>query len=145
MDQFRAQFRLFIAISLGLLTLGLLAGHPSQAAAQGPVLSPRRYLLQVRHPPSPVVALAVHRPAPVAPVRVVVDSHAAEAISPYDRGGIVIAGAGASGVFLFGDSQNVAAAYRLHLGLAVGAAGAWSLLAGFFWFSSLDDVLIQAS
>lgn len=41
----------------------------------------------------------------------------------YDTHGLVIAGAGMGGLFFFGDGvTGVAAAYRLHLGLAVGAA-----------------------
>lgn len=42
---------------------------------------------------------------------------------PYDTHGLVIAGAGMGGLFFFGDGiTGVAAAYRLHVGLAVGAA-----------------------
>jgi hypothetical protein len=41
----------------------------------------------------------------------------------YDTSGLVIAGAGMGGLFFFGDGiTGVAAAYRLHVGLAVGAA-----------------------
>ena len=41
----------------------------------------------------------------------------------YDTHGLVIAGAGMGGLFFFGDGvTGVAAAYRLHVGLAVGAA-----------------------
>jgi len=42
---------------------------------------------------------------------------------PYDTDGLVVAGAGMGGLFFFGDGiTGVAAAYRLHVGLAVGAA-----------------------
>ena len=42
---------------------------------------------------------------------------------PYDTHGLVVAGAGMGGLFFFGDGiTGVAAAYRLHVGLAVGAA-----------------------
>lgn len=42
---------------------------------------------------------------------------------PYDTHGLVIAGAGMGGLFFFGDGiTGVAVAYRLHVGLAVGAA-----------------------
>jgi hypothetical protein len=42
---------------------------------------------------------------------------------PYDTHGLVIAGAGMGGLFFFGDGiTGVAAAYRLHVGLAIGPA-----------------------
>ena len=50
-------------------------------------------------------------------------SRTPQARDPYDTHGLVVAGAGMGGLFFFGDGiTGVAAAYRLHVGLAVGAA-----------------------
>jgi len=92
------------------------------------VVRPAPYVIR----PAPVrivqptrITLSVQ--APVQPAPVVVDdggdNQASVEHDPYQTGGLLIAGAGAGGVFFLGDGVNgVAAGYRLHLGLAVDAA-----------------------
>jgi hypothetical protein len=90
-----------------------------------PVRNPRRYYVHVRQNPPPPSRVTVHvrqnrRPTPP-PANVVVDpGPSSTERDPYDTDGLVIAGAGAGGIFLFGDGiTHAALAYKLHLGLAI--------------------------
>jgi len=90
-----------------------------------PVRNPRRYYVHVRQPaPPPRVTVHVRqnpRPAPP-PANIVVDPGPRPTErDPYDTDGLVVAGAGAGGIFIFGDGiTHAALAYKLHLGLAIG-------------------------
>lgn len=100
----------------------VITGQPLQVLTVQP--TPARYVLQ---PASTTVTLAVRTPPPT----VVYDDGSDDGDigdhdafdDPYETGGIVVAGAGMGGLFVLGDGvTEVAAAYRLHLGLAVGRA-----------------------
>lgn len=87
------------------------------------VLVVRRPVVQVPSPrvivtaPPPPVTTVVTQPEPV-----VVDEPRDER-DPYATPGIVVAGAGMGGMFFLGDGiTGVTTAYKLHVGLAVGAA-----------------------
>jgi hypothetical protein len=90
-----------------------------------PIRNPTRYY--VVPPANPRVHVHVRHVAPP-PTTVVVDQGTERDTGdddrdPYDTSSIVIAGGGVGGLFFFGDGlTSVAAAYKLHLGLAVGAA-----------------------
>ncbi|MBW2462226.1 MAG: hypothetical protein JRH11_11320 [Deltaproteobacteria bacterium] len=113
----------------------VIVGH----TVGSPVRNPRRYYVNVVPPTRvrtvPVVVpqrrVTVHvrqaAPPPPPPVRVVVDHGRRDSApterDPYATDGLVIAGAGVGGVFLFGDGVTHAAlGYKLHLGLAIDAA-----------------------
>lgn len=137
---------------LSALALTLVAGAiPSRAQAldwhwtphggehghwvAGPHESPRRYYV-MNPPPTRPTRVRVHvrhtqpKPATVHVRRVHHVNHVSHvepdpepvARDPYDTDGIVVVGAGAGGLVMMGDSTQVAPAYRLHLGLAVGQA-----------------------
>jgi len=87
----------------------------------GPPPPPARAVVYVQ-PNDPVVLV---EPALHADVHVDVDVGAqpARPRDPYDTSSIVIAGAGVGGIFFFGDGMTgAAAAYKLHVGVAVGQA-----------------------
>jgi len=100
---------------------------PVRVVVHNPVRHPRRYFLRVnnvlpppRTPPRVVVAV---QGSPPPPATVVVDRGRDRERDPYDTDGLVVAGAGAGGLFFLGDGvTHVAASYRLHVGLAVGPA-----------------------
>jgi len=108
-----------------------VTGQPLTVVVPSPVRYPRRYYVgvspvRVIRPPTYIaptrVTVAVSSPPP--PATVVVDDGGDDRDrDPYDTGGLVVAGAGAGGLFFLGDGiTHVAASYRLHLGLAVGPA-----------------------
>ncbi len=90
---------------------------------QSPVRNPYHYYVNVQPPPPQRVTVHVQqrRPTPP-PANVVIDPGPAPSVrDPYDTDGLVVAGAGAGGIFLFGDGiTHAAMAYKLHLGLAIG-------------------------
>ena len=113
-------------------------GHPVRYVVGSPIRHPQRYYVGVSPtvrvyapPPPPVTTVRVAvRHAPPPPANVVID-HGSRAIDadpdptddPYATSGIVVAGAGAGGVFFLGDGiTHAAVGYKLHLGLAVGPA-----------------------
>jgi hypothetical protein len=113
-------------------------GHPVRYVLGSPVRHPRRYYVGVNPtvrvyapppPPATTVRVAVHRAPP--PANVVIDHRGPGPVDsdpdptddPYQTSGIVVAGAGAGGVFFLGDGiTHAAVGYKLHLGLAVGPA-----------------------
>ncbi|MEM9190549.1 MAG: hypothetical protein AAGF12_15295 [Myxococcota bacterium] len=81
------------------------------------VVAPRRVHVRVQTPPPRTVVVS-RSPTPHS----VVDPGPARR-NAYDTTGLVVAGAGAGGAVFFGDGVTGAAvAYRLHLGLAIGAS-----------------------
>lgn len=106
-------------------------GRPVRVIVRTPVRHPRRHYVGVA-PPIRVVTPSrsparVHvqvRTSAPPPANVVVDRGSdRDDRDPYDTDGLVVAGGGAGGIFFLGDGiQHVAVGYKLHLGLAVGAA-----------------------
>ncbi len=145
----RRSFRFGLAVAL---VVGIAQSVQAQEVVEAPggpvVLVPpvgvvRTHLLVVQRPPprifvhlrrvvsfpSVVVQPSLPLPPPVvvhtAPRPVVIEEPVAPlpARDPYDTPGLVVVGAGMGGLFVLGDGiTHVATAYRLHLGLAVGAA-----------------------
>ncbi len=106
-------------------------GTPVRYVVRTPVRHPQRYYVGVAppvrviqsSPPPTRVRVQVHSAPP--PANVVVDRGGDDDRwdDPYDTDGLVIAGAGAGGVFFLGDGiTHAAVGYKLHLGLAVGPA-----------------------
>lgn len=93
-------------------------GNPIPQPVTVVVQQPPRYVLTQR----PVVQVVRSSPQIIidpGPNRV----DPVERDDPYDTGGLVVAGAGVGGVLFLGDGiTGAAVGYKLHLGLAVGAA-----------------------
>jgi hypothetical protein len=86
-----------------------------------PVRNPQRYYYVHVQQPVPPPRVTVHvRPNPTPPPTVVDPGPTPTERDPYDTHGLVVAGAGAGGIFFFGDGiTHAALAYKLHLGLAI--------------------------
>jgi hypothetical protein len=97
-------------------------GNPIPQPVTVVVQQPPRYVLTQRPVVRPVVQVVRSSPQIIidpGPNRV----DPVERDDPYDTGGLVVAGAGVGGVLFLGDGiTGAAVGYKLHLGLAVGAA-----------------------
>lgn len=120
---------LFAAVAASLMTVPTTA-HAVELYWDGHqvVRHPTRYLyvapppqqvlpppIEVRVVPPPQRQVLIHVPDPM-------PTPEPERVDPYRTDGSIILGAGVGGLILFGDETYATAAYKLHLGVAMGQA-----------------------